>query len=334
MTKKLKDFIKQNVAPASKFGTNPTDPWSAKANLSEGKLETYLKSRGINPEYVSRDQKIAHAKSNAFKSWLQNHQNEEVELPENTGHLVQSPTKKRLSDLRQRLSSHKEISVTHDQPVRKEAVAYGNENEEFEEEEFEETEDGEEVEEVEELDEKLKDAYHTSVENGVFKQAHGKNYLHDKDLKSYGTNDKLTDEPRIATFDKESHAKKAAKQHGGTVAKMSLGTYRVVKEDKYQDPQAATQTVGMEVESKKKLKSFKKMSEELSSDTYGKKPKMEKAEKEDSFGENKPQAVGVMSGGTTLTGEKRDTVEIDPMLRSRPGQPDVDKKDVKKQEAN
>jgi hypothetical protein len=50
-----------------------------------------------------------------------------------------------------------------------------------------------------------------------------------------------------------------------------------------------------------------------------------------------------MSGGTTLTGEKRDTVEIDPMMRNRPGQPDVtkkddkkkddDKKDVKKQEA-
>ena len=86
-------------------------------------------------------------------------------------------------------------------------------------------------EEVEEIDEKLKDAYHTSVENGVFKQAHGKNYLHDKDQKAYGANDKLTDEPRIATFDKESHAKKAAKQHGGTVAKMRLGSYRVVKEE-------------------------------------------------------------------------------------------------------
>jgi hypothetical protein len=77
--------------------------------------------------------------------------------------------------------------------------------------------------------------------------------------------------------------------------------------------------------------------EDKSVATYGKKPKMEKAEKEDSFGEKKPQAVGVMSGGSTLTGEKRDTVEIDPMMRNRPGQPEIgkkkdDKKDDKKKD--
>jgi hypothetical protein len=34
----------------------------------------------------------------------------------------------------------------------------------------------------------------------------------------------------------------------------------------------------------------------------------------------KPQAAAIMTGGTTLTGEKRDTIEIDPMMkmRSRP----------------
>ena len=118
MTKKLKDFVKQNIAPASKFGTNPTDPWSTKANISEGKLETYLKSRGINPEYVSKDQKIAHAKSNSFKQWLQNHQNEEIEMDEDTEHLTKSPTRKRLSDLRQKQSLHKEIGVAHTKPVK------------------------------------------------------------------------------------------------------------------------------------------------------------------------------------------------------------------------
>jgi hypothetical protein len=70
--------------------------------------------------------------------------------------------------------------------------------------------------------------------------------------------------------------------------------------------------------------------EDKSVKTYGKKPKFEKAEKEDKEGEKKSQAAAVLTGGTTLTGEKRDDVEIDPMMRNRPGQPDVTKKDDKK----
>jgi hypothetical protein len=67
--------------------------------------------------------------------------------------------------------------------------------------------------------------------------------------------------------------------------------------------------------------------EDKSVQTYGKKPKLQTTKKEDSFGENKPEAALTMSGGTTLTGTKRDEVEIDPMMkRDRPGQPDVTNK--------
>lgn len=69
--------------------------------------------------------------------------------------------------------------------------------------------------------------------------------------------------------------------------------------------------------------------------TYGKKPKFDAADKKDSQGENKPKAAAVLSGGTTLTGQSRDTIEIDPMMRVRPGQPDPTKdkdKDKKKEE--
>jgi hypothetical protein len=72
--------------------------------------------------------------------------------------------------------------------------------------------------------------------------------------------------------------------------------------------------------------------EDKSVATYGKKPKFDKADKDDSIGEKKPTAAAVMSGGTTLTGEKRDDVEIDPMMRVRPGQPDPFKKDDKKKD--
>jgi len=52
--------------------------------------------------------------------------------------------------------------------------------------------------------------------------------------------------------------------------------------------------------------------------TYGKKPKFAKNDtdnvKDGETGENKAKAAAVLSGGTTLTGQKRDDVEFDPVL--------------------
>jgi hypothetical protein len=52
--------------------------------------------------------------------------------------------------------------------------------------------------------------------------------------------------------------------------------------------------------------------------TYGKKPKFAKNTtdnvKDGETGENKAKAAAVLSGGTTLTGQKRDDVEFDPVL--------------------
>lgn len=58
--------------------------------------------------------------------------------------------------------------------------------------------------------------------------------------------------------------------------------------------------------------------------TYGKKPKLSSNKPEgDQQGDKKSQAAAVLSGGTTLTGQKRDTVEIDPLLKKgKPGSPD------------
>lgn len=118
-----------------------------------------------------------------------------------------------------------------------------------------------------------------------------------------------------------------------------------VTEDKFQDPHAATQTTGMEVESKasKLIKSLRKsstMKEELydwekedkSVETYGKKPKFGKPNpnSKSNLAAEKPTARAVMSGGKTLTGETRDDVEIDPMMKKRPTEPmDAKKKSTK-----
>jgi hypothetical protein len=110
------------------------------------------------------------------------------------------------------------------------------------------------------------------------------------------------------------------------------------KEDKFQDSYAATQTVGPEVsdessDSKKKqlsksariIKSIYKrnrMSEDLydhekedkSVEPYGK-----KTTKNPEIDETTPSAYAVMTGGKTMTGQKRDDVEIDPKMKHRPG---------------
>ena len=140
--------------------------------------------------------------------------------------------------------------------------------------------------------------------------------------------------------------------------KMALGAYYGKKnEDMWQDPQAATQTPadgangGNQVADRKRQMSksarmikalYKKHrvvkedmydheKEDKSVATYGKKPKMSQTDKKDSLGENKPQAAATLTGGTTLTGVKRDNIEIDPIMRNRPGQPDISKKYDKKE---
>lgn len=74
--KLIKSLVKKNVGAKSTFGTNPSDPWSAKANIAESaSLNQYLLSRGINPKFVSKDTKVAHSKSNQFLKWQADHAN-------------------------------------------------------------------------------------------------------------------------------------------------------------------------------------------------------------------------------------------------------------------
>jgi hypothetical protein len=120
-----------------------------------------------------------------------------------------------------------------------------------------------------------------------------------------------------------------------------------VTEAVFQDPQAATQSPSdgancpdETTENKRQMSKSARMikalyknknmkedmndweKEDKSIQTYGKKPKIALTNKDDNVGENKPDALAVMSGGKTLTGQERDDVEIDPAMKKRPGQPD------------
>jgi len=86
----MKDIIKKNPVANATFGTNPSNPWATKYNVTEATetelLARYLNSRGVNPRFVTRDTKIAHAKSSEYAKWKADHierfAREEVEVKE------------------------------------------------------------------------------------------------------------------------------------------------------------------------------------------------------------------------------------------------------------
>jgi hypothetical protein len=68
-----------------------------------------------------------------------------------------------------------------------------------------------------------------------------------------------------------------------------------------------------------KEETFDTEKEDKSVATYGKKPKVSDNDKKMETIGGKPKAAAIMTGGTTLTGTPRDTVEIDPMMQLKPG---------------
>ena len=84
---KVKALLQRPAAP-KKFGVDPMEPWSATNQVAEsiksqraGTLARYLKSRGINPTFVSKDQRIAHTKSDSYRKWMRDHMFEEIVEP-------------------------------------------------------------------------------------------------------------------------------------------------------------------------------------------------------------------------------------------------------------
>lgn len=86
-----------------------------------------------------------------------------------------------------------------------------------------------------------------------------------------------------------------------------------LREDKYQDPHAATQTVGMEVEGKSRaFRAVKKLTK-VNETTYD----WEKTEKDNNSGKKQMTAKIIMKGGKTMTGQDRDTIQIDPIVKTK-----------------
>jgi hypothetical protein len=320
--KKIKDYVKKNPEPArGRFGINASDPWSAKYNVAED-LTTNQKSQGDSRS------KIAHSPTKQRAAELEKSA-KFYKIPTPTG----SMGSKIHHEEKNMKENEKKISSKTDRILK----AVGNQNTAL-------TPEGVQMEskkKMSALDKWRKGSYerekaHNEFMKSIQDKPHAEKMkaMTDKMKSNLNMEDMNPNSPKASGVAKE--LKNISKRQNSGLA----------REETYMDAKAATpapMSPGEGIEEKmttvqrimalkkKKLKEdmYDHEKEDKSVATYGKKPKFEKAEK-DNGGENKPSAAAVMTGGTTLTGSKRDTVEIDPMMRNRPGQPDVTKKDDKK----
>jgi hypothetical protein len=299
----LKSILKKGVEEKPSFGKDPNDPWSAKANITEDAfLNRYLKSRGINPEFATKDQKVAHSKTGEFQKWKRDH----------------------LNDVSVRTESYvdKRDTVTFDIPFLIRVLEYARE------------------------DAKTDMDLHKVVTKLI--QIRNKGVL---TMGDYTFVTKIKEHFEITDVMTEQEVKNPVKKEWNKSAQSRSEIWRRkrlkideikhdarfnkqdLEEDKYQDALAATQTVGSEVDTdtvpkrKRELTKSARMIKAI----YKKKRVKEELydhEKEDKGGKygEKSDAALIMKGGKTMTGTNRDTIEVDPMMKPRPGKPDPSKR--------
>lgn len=325
-TKIVKDVMQKGVADKATFGTNPSDPWSAKSNIAEtALLNQFLKSRGVNPKFVTKNQKVGFSKTGAFDRWLQNHMSGgRLQIPKSadtgphledvvpSGHAtdfhggnshVPSPAASAQARINSRTSRHNIIKSIKTGGLRKEEV---------------------DKKDVVSMDIPL-----------LIRMLE----LAREDIKSDMDLHKVVE--KLINIRKKGVLTMDDYEYVSSI-KESLAIF----EDKFQDTYAATQAVGTEVEdpdkgpenprlsAKKSAKMVKELYKKIREDMYawdaedkdtkqplGKKAKLLQQPDIKNMGDNKAQAAAVLTGGTTMTGQPRDDVEFDPMLKVRPNQP-------------
>ena len=395
--KKVKAIL-QRPAPPKKFGTDPMEPWSAPNQVAEdsikgqraGTLARYLKSRGINPTFVSKNQRIAHTKSDSYRKWMRDHMFEEITEPKNPSDEEMSVTNKAKRQSSTVIKNppgtmvRKNVeSVELDEVLTKSTTAgetihdfvhsknkmfagdskaqrikralgayYKKQNEEVDADMTEMYGASAQVyhnpQEYLDSIQKKKEAEKKPVSKvtNLVKKPNSTQMTVKKEDVSEEKKDTRTASEKMSDYavkrhkvyqdiaDKQKeHVKKWNEDH-----KDEPHLQIPVKEDIQQDSQSATQTTfDMGNNTDDTSQTFNRVKramkkKHVKEDTYdwekadksvaspGKKPRMDKSNEKDGEGVAKPKAAAVLSGGTTMTGEPRDTIEIDPSMRGRPGQ--------------
>jgi hypothetical protein len=281
----VKDVVKSKAASKATFGTDPNDPWSAKANIDENVtsrradlLSKFYKSRGWNVNYITKNKKVSQSKTGDYDKWKRDHGI--YESGDVCSHCQVDPC---ICD-----DSHGFVDKEQVTESKRMSAAV-----------------------------KLQRAWEKQRAKSDASKKRGDEYMA---------------QIRQQVADKEK---------------------KEVKEDNFPDPKAATQCAFDGANSpddtipSKKMSKAAKMVKELhgrkitedmydweksdkQGEQYGKAPKVKKTEGVNELGDTKPNARMVLKGGTTLTGQERDMVEIDPMLKNRTSMPDYKSMDQKK----
>lgn len=410
----IKSVMKKNVGEKPTFGTDPRDPWSTKANISEDAvLDRYLLSRGINPKFATKDQKVAHSKTGQYLKWRRDRETnvrEEFSLDEaidkrdtvtmNIPLLIRMLEYAR-EDAKTDMALHKVVEkliairyrgvltmkeykfVTgireHFELTEEECSCVPKDKKEWE--KFAQARS--EIwrrkqlkkidEDLEDLDESLADMVLGAAKDAGLKATVAKSSAERKKdtedmIKKRIASDKAAGikRPLGGLYSKEYHPKanEEVVLEGSAALRFAKALQKAKQErelkdqsrearEKQQTPAPVKEAMDSLAacaqpgdgantpddvmpktqmsKSARIIKSIYKkkgIKEELydhekedKSTTGLKKPKLTKQDETASYGDNKPKAAIVMTGGKTMTGSPRDTIEIDPLMRAKPGGP-------------
>ena len=367
MASKSKDMVKgivKNPAPKSTYGTDPNDPWSTKLGITENitsrrsdLLKKFYKAKGYNINYISKNQRVGQAKTGEFDKWKADHgiyeeDSEQIdELNKDTLYSYASKANKNLD------AKHRELGPkikSNDAPAANK-ISNTIKNR---------------MAGLDRADDRLqKEARMSAAEklSRAFDKQRAKSDASLRRTPSSIPKKEVAEETdaisvkqiRSQTADSPTH-----KRMNQLNKAAQIGTIKTVhapaenglrKEDNINDPQCATQSpfdganTPDDVAPKKTTKASKMVKEiyakhRLKEDlydhekddkgpgTYGKPPKVNKKVEVNDNDEKGVNARMVLKGGTTLTGEKRDTIEIDPMLKNRSKTADYLTQDPKKEQ--
>lgn len=362
----LKSIVKKNVGEKPTFGTDPKDPWSAKANIAEdAALDQYLISRGINPKHVTKDQKVAHSKMGQFIKWKRDHMSEAVDKKDTITFdipLLIRVLEFAREDLKSDILLHKMVERLLN--IRGKGTLTMNEYGRIIKEEVEalgETYYGprgdkllavshaayhagekEKSSRAHKLAMRAGEKYRSNPENrekairhimsgaskdyGTGKRWTGDSVEHPEDtnviseissetLQNYKDKAKKSAEDLASKGEYKksndrllNHMKATGKQIQKTTAsiKKSLNVEDCGCDVPPQDQNKKLIQMSKSARIIKSIYKKKGVKEEIG----GKKPKVQQI-----GGSEEPKAAAILSGGTTMTGEKRDTIEIDPMMK-------------------
>jgi len=250
-----------------------------KPNINEGALEQYLMSRGINPKFVSTQTKISHAKSSAFIKWKNDHMHEN-HIAISMGKMLDDEGSMVLNQIEELERGCAMIREYIGKDYEKQLPAWVQSKV------------------------TLATDYMSTVGN----------YLSSK-------NEEVVSEVSSELLDRyKEKAKKSADeltakgQHKKSTDRW-MGVMKATGKqiDKTTDNIRKTLSKEEVVSETKKDDGYTKSARMIKA-IYGKLPKTKTSDTKNNVGD-KAQAAAVLTGGKTLTGQTRDTLEIDPIMR-------------------